>query len=533
MAEPLTTPELTDQWHTTTDLAPERDKLRTIIESLDEGLVVLDERLCVESINAQGAEILQTAADALLGRPIDDVAAEWNLRDRGPFAVSKMRHHLTRGLAYRNDDAFVVTANGDVNHVSLVMTPIERDDRQAGAVICLRDIGELKLAENRLRHSEQRFRRIFQSAPTGMIRISAEGVVDDSNEAAQTILGSNDLTDRALAQLWHPDEAADNAVLLAALLADDGPGLWQGELRFRHPDGHTIWTNTSLALVVPGGDEPPFAIAVIEDVTQRKRLEIELRHAQKLESIGRLSAGIAHEMNSPMQFIGDNLHFLGAAFADLSRFASDPASMDDQHDVGELRFLLDEVPQAIEQTLDGVARVADIVQAMQTFGSASSGVITSVDLNETIRTTVLVAASSLQDVADVECEYGEIPAVPCSLIDLNQVLLNLLVNAADAITELVGDSGLRGRIRLTTRRRGDGVEISIADTGAGIAAEHEGHVFDPFFTTKEVGRGTGQGLSVAHAVIVDRHRGELSFETVPGAGTTFRIWLPVHAPVGP
>lgn len=508
--------------------ASQHDKLSAVISSLGEGLLILDADLRVESLNRQGEAILGTSARGMTGRPIDELAASWSLRDRGPYAVSKMRHHLLRGLPYRNDDAFVVSEDGSIIHVSLVMTPIEQDGRSSGAVICFRDVTTLKASESRLRASEERFRRIFRHAPTGMIRIHAGATIAESNQAFQQMLGYEeaDLVDADLADLWHPEDAERHMAMLAELLAGTRPA-WHGECRFLHADGSTVWTDTSLALA--SGDDDGFAIGVVEDETERKRLEVELRHAQKLESVGRLAAGIAHEINTPIQFIGDNVRFIGEAFETL-RGLADAGAQGAQPTQDDLDFLIEEVPLAVEQTLDGVQRVASIVRAMKSFGHPETGVRTAADVNEAVQTTLVVARNEMKYLADVHTELGELPPVPCFLGDLNQVLLNLFVNAAHAIEDVVGDSGERGSITVATRRRGEGVEVTVRDTGGGIPEHIRHRLFDPFFTTKGVGKGTGQGLALARAVIVERHGGELDFDTELGVGTTFRLWLPLEPP---
>ena len=515
------------------EAAAEHGKLGAVIGSLGEGLLVLDADLRVESLNRQGEAILGRSARGMVGRPIDELAAGWSLRDRGPYAVSKMRHHLLRGLPYRNDDAFVVADDGSIVHVSLVMTPIEQDGRRSGAVICFRDVTSLKTSESRLRQSEERFRRIFRQAPTGMVRIDADGTIAESNQAFQHMLGYADSvalgTD--LGRLWHPQDAQQHAAVLADLLGG-ARSAWQGECRFIHADGSTVETNTSLALASTGGDDEAFAIGVVEDETERKRLEVELRHAQKLESVGRLAAGIAHEINTPIQFIGDNVRFIGEAFQTL-RGVAQAGSAVSEAGQDDLQFLTEEVPLAVEQTLDGVERVAGIVRAMKTFGHPETGVRTAADINEAVQTTLVVARSEMKYVADVRTELAELPAVPCFLGDLNQVLLNLFVNAAHAVEESVGDSGAKGTITVATRVQGAGVEVAVTDTGSGIPEAIRHRLFDPFFTTKAVGKGTGQGLALAHAVVVERHGGELGFDTEIGRGTTFRLWLPLApAPSG-
>jgi len=280
---------------------------------------------------------------------------------------------------------------------------------------------------------------------------------------------------------------------------------------------------------------------------ERGLMEMQLRHAQKLESIGQLAAGIAHEINTPTQYIGDNIRFLKTSFDDLTSLHGNyecllqaakenritPAVIFETDEVFkriDANFVADEIPKAIEQSLEGVDRVARIVRAMKDFSHPGSSEKTPIDLNKAIETTLTVAGNEWKYVAEMVNDFDqELPKVPCLPGELNQAILNLVVNAAHAIAEVVGD-GARGKgvITVATRRDGDWAEISIRDTGAGIPEKIRSKIFDPFFTTKPVGKGTGQGLAIAHAVIVDQHGGTLAFETEMGVGTAFFIRLPLN-----
>jgi two-component system, NtrC family, sensor kinase len=280
------------------------------------------------------------------------------------------------------------------------------------------------------------------------------------------------------------------------------------------------------------------------DITGRDEAEMELRHAQKLESVGRLASGIAHEINTPIQFVGDNTRFLQDSFGGLKTLfakyqqlrdaagsgAVSPELLAEVRDVEEksdCAYLLEEIPSALTQTLDGVTRVATIVRAMKEFAHPEGKEMAAADLNRALLSTLTVARTELKYVADVETELGDLPLVVCNIGDLNQVFLNLLVNAAHAIGDVVKGTGEKGKIRVRTASENNTVLIAISDTGGGIPEAIRGRIFDPFFTTKEVGRGSGQGLAIARSVVVDRHRGTLTLESEVGKGTTFFIRLPL------
>jgi PAS domain S-box-containing protein len=287
------------------------------------------------------------------------------------------------------------------------------------------------------------------------------------------------------------------------------------------------------------------AVVCFNDITDRKRIEIELRHAQKLESVGALAAGIAHEINTPVQFIGDNTRFLQDAFDDARQLvekfetvcqeaAQGAVRKETLQEVDSIRKRIDwdylraEVPKAMEQMHDGIGRVAKIVRAMKEFSHVDrSSEKTQADLNRALESTLIVARNELKHVAEVTTHFGELPMVSCHVGDLNQVFLNLLVNAAQAIGDVVAKTGQLGRIEVRTRTEEHCVEVAISDSGGGIPEAIRNKIFDPFFTTKEVGKGTGQGLALARAIVVDRHGGTLTFDTEVGKGTTFYVRLPL------
>ncbi len=294
-------------------------------------------------------------------------------------------------------------------------------------------------------------------------------------------------------------------------------------------------------------DEQEYIFAFVRDITERRALEGQLRHAQKMEGIGQLAAGIAHEINTPTQFITDNLTFLcdswKSAHELLEKYRTAirnaaellqpgvAAALHQAEQECDLGFIVAEVPRAIDQSLDGSRRVAKIVRAMKEFCHPDSTDKTAADLNRAIESTITVARNEWKYVAEIATEFDKtLPPVLCYPGDINQVILNLLVNAAHAVKDAVGE-GQMGQITVRTRKRGEFAEISVTDTGTGIPEAIRSRIFDPFFTTKEVGKGTGQGLSLAHNVIVKKHSGKIWFETEMGNGSTFFVDLPITPPV--
>ncbi len=288
-------------------------------------------------------------------------------------------------------------------------------------------------------------------------------------------------------------------------------------------------------------------IGLYEDITEKNMIEQELRQAQKIEAIGQLAAGITHEINTPIQYVGDNLSFLKQSFGDILQvltayhqlFAMVQAGVavpaDKKQavvaaiDAADLEYLLEEIPKTIAQGLEGVGRVAKIVRAMKEFSHPGSDEKTFINLNELLESTLTISRNQWKYVAKLETDLQpDLPLVACLPGKINQVLLNLIVNAAHAIGELnrEGQGGL-GTITITTRQVGKAVQVRVSDTGGGVPEAIKERIFDPFFTTKARGKGTGQGLAISRRVVVDKHQGLLSFQSEPGKGTTFIIELPL------
>jgi two-component system NtrC family sensor kinase len=401
-----------------------------------------------------------------------------------------------------------------------------------------------------LKQTEERKSAILDNALDGIVSMDCDGRIVEFNPAAESIFGRSreEVVGQILADVLIPAEYRDKHE------AGVKRFLWTGE-------SEVMNRRIEITALRATGDHFPAELSItpvsvndntmftafVRDITERKRLETELAHAQKMESIGQLAAGVAHEINTPNQYIGDNILFLQDSFDSMRatigslrevHAAAQSGAVDaslihatqSQIEDADLDFLLEEVPKATQQALEGVERVATIVRAMKEFSHPGQDFQTTVDLNRVIESTVTVARNEWKYVAkvdlDLQPDLGHIQGHPG---ELGQVLLNLIVNAVHAIKDRYGAEAA-GRISITSRRLAEGIEVCIGDNGCGIPEHVQPKIFEPFYTTKGVGLGTGQGLAISHAVVVDHHGGAISFSTAPGEGTTFRILLPVaHA----
>ncbi len=402
--------------------------------------------------------------------------------------------------------------------------------------------------ETHLRGAVQLLRRMFDAISDPLILVAPPGVIQAVNPATCALLGyaSDALIGKPFPCIIDlGTDAGDNGTAALQMLL-----IQKQEVHLIASNRGQIPVLFSGAPMRAEGGALDAVVCSAVDLRQRKELEHEFRQAHKLESVGRLAAGIAHEINTPIQFIGDSVHFLDEAFADCESVADAYRALRDVAKTNaalapllekiaategavDMDFLRSEIPQSIRRILGGVQRVSSIVSAMKDFAHPGSAEKEAGNLNHAVETTLAVARNEYKYVADVDLDLAEIPAVFCSTGDLNQILLNLIVNAANAIEDRVGGSGERGRIRIRTHREGDHVVLEIRDTGCGIPIAIRDKIFDPFFTTKDVGRGSGQGLAISRQLIVERYAGDISFTSEVGVGTTFSVRLRIAGEEAP
>jgi PAS domain S-box-containing protein len=417
------------------------------------------------------------------------------------------------------------------------------DGTLLGSVYIARDVTARK-------NQQEEYERLFESSLDAITVTTQNGFVD-CNKAALKLFGYAAKEDflrlhpADVSPEKQPDgELSSEAARRYIAEAMEGKGTFF-EWQHRRKDGSLFPAEVLLSPFI--SKDEMVVQGVVRDLTERhlvekeqERLQSRLLHAQKLESVGQLAAGIAHEINTPTQFIGTNIDFIEDAVADLNDFVVSVKGIMGKAPEGiretletaledvDWDFLVEELPLAVSQSREGVRRVASIVQAMKEFSHPGSKEMEPHDLNQIVRTTVTVARNEWKYVSEVDLDLDpDLPQIQLLGDEMGQVILNMLVNAAHAIAEKLGDNpeGKKGSISITTRMVNDQVEMCLSDSGAGMPEDVKARIFDPFYTTKAVGKGTGQGLAIAHDV-VDKHGGSITVESRQGQGTTFRIIIP-------
>ncbi|MCB1667864.1 MAG: PAS domain S-box protein [Pseudomonadales bacterium] len=376
-------------------------------------------------------------------------------------------------------------------------------------------------------------------AASGKFLYISKGIARIWGERADSVGNIADLTKKI-----HPEDIELRQQQIDAITANSS--VVSVEYRIQSGE-NTIWARELCSAKLESGVVKSL-VGVVVDITEfkqagqeKKRIEEELLHAQKLESVGQLAAGIAHEINTPAQFISDNLVFLQDSVADVLKLVGDlreevkasgvqalAESVESKCEEVDLEYLEGEITPALVQSYEGISSIARIIRAMKDYSHPGES-IELADINKAIDSTVTISRSEWKYFAVLETEFEEgLPMVECVVSDINQVVLNMIVNASHAIVERYDDpDNLEGRIGIKTKSLEDKIAIEISDNGAGMPESVKSKIFDHFFTTKGVGKGTGQGLSLAYRMIVEKHGGKIEVDSTVGVGTTFRILLPV------
>jgi PAS domain S-box-containing protein len=414
----------------------------------------------------------------------------------------------------------------------------DESGRPTRAMEILRDISEAKQAESE-RH---RLVTAIDQADEVFVITDASGSIQYVNPAFERVTGYSREQSIGCNPRIQKSGIHDNEFYEQLWATISSGGTWKGRFNNRKRNGDLYQEDATISPITDDSGRIVSYVAVKRDVTELVELETQLLQAQKLESIGRLAAGIAHEINTPSQYVGDNVQFLSESVGGLMEWLGQSieylgeqpenervqALLEEAEDL-DFEFLKEEIPSAIEQSQEGLTRISEIVGAMKSFSHPGNDALEPVDIHDAIRGTVTVARNEWKYVADLELDFDmDLGVVPCLVNEFNQVVLNMIVNAKQAIEEKGLEAEAKGSITISTKHIDGFAEIRIQDTGAGISKENLAKVFDQFFTTKAVGRGTGQGLSLSRDIIVGKHGGQLDVQSEVGVGTTFIIRLPLQ-----
>jgi len=433
---------------------------------------------------------------------------------------------------------------GSIEQMRMALMEAEREQVKQLQATKIR-LETLQCTRDDLNKERDFIERLLAAIPSILIGVNHEGNISLWNSVAEKTftLSAKDVINTPLASV---DISWDWEDINRALIESES--LYASSLdnvKFKHSDGSDRFLGLTINAVVADGQHNGFLLFG-SDVTDRIQLEHQLQLGQKMEAMGELAAGIAHEINTPMQYIGDNVRFLSDGFEDIIKLIANyeaalqaahqqkisleqaVASLSEAAEEADIAFIQAEVPLAISQTLEGVEHVGKIVAAMKELSHPGTGEKVYVDINKVIENTVTISRNEWKYVADLELKLdSELPTI-LALPEINQVFLNMIVNAAHAIDEsLVQGCSDKGHIIIHTSTHENAICISISDTGTGITAEQKNKIFDPFYTTKPPGKGTGQGLSISHQIVCGRLGGKIFVHSEPGCGTTFTIQLPI------
>ncbi len=416
-------------------------------------------------------------------------------------------------------------------------------------IVVIRDITKSKTAELRLKKAHKETEQILASISSILIGVGKDDHINRWNHAAEKSFGlkAKNVIGKMFIQCgikWDWITVLEN---IAESRERNTPTCFY-DIHFTRPDGHEGILNITINPVLDDDKNHAGYLLLGSEITEQKFLEGQLAQSQKLESIGQLAAGIAHEINTPTQYVGDNIHFLSTAFGKLNTTlqkhrdflqASQNGGTTESmiraviqvEEQNKTAFLIEEIPAAINESLDGIGKITEIVKAMKEYSHPGSIEKTFTDINKALENTITVSRNEWKYHADLHTDFNpELPKIPCLPGELNQVFLNIIVNAAHAISDANEQlSRKKGLITITTDFDEKDAIITFRDSGIGISEKHRKKIFDPFFTTKDEGKGTGQGLAIAHKVIVKNHHGSINFESEEGKGTVFIIRLPRHS----
>lgn len=517
-----------------------------ILNSIEAAICILDENGEVLFVNNSWAASAQENGGSLertgVGaqnlekcRVVDGQLQVWS----GEFAVAIRDICGGRHAGYSTEYSYTTEESERWFHVSA--TPVPMDGTRAVAVVHV-DVTAMETARARAASMA----KLILDSPNEVFVFSRDTLqfVEVNHGACCNLGYSRDELLKMTPFDIKPNYSESDLRELLQPLAAEKMDVLNFETSHQRRDGSTYECSLSLHLSVLENQD--VVVAFVNDVSERKRLESQLRESQKLQAVGQLAAGVAHEINTPMQCVFGNVEFLESSFDRLLALSDELIELLDQSNLdwsqernrltelrSELHYdhLREQTPSAIKEAAEASNRVISIIRAMKVMSHPGSNEKTLTDIHEMIQNAATITRSRWKHHATVEFDFDpNLAQVEVLAAEISQVFVNLIVNAADAIGEKIGDEPSElGEIRIATKTVGDMLAISISDSGAGIPQSIVDRIFEPFYTTKCVGQGTGQGLSISHNVIVNQHSGTFDVTSQEGVGTRFEIRIPRFA----
>ena len=524
-------------------LQESEERHRSIIKTSPDTIAFFDMNYKVEMMNPKGCKLFGYKDEKEI---IGQYILKFIPKEDQDRVIHEFQNFLATNIPF-NDELFLLKNDGK-KFPAEIRTAITKDQegRPTGFIILARDITKRRQDETFLKNSHERITLLINSISSILIAVSANNTIEFWNTEAERQFGftEKEVLGRVIFEIAIPWDWRELAKEIEKCRKGK-KSVRVDDLKFTQTSGKEGLLGIRLDNIFSREGSRRSILIQGANITNRKILESQLGQAQKLEAIGSLAAGIAHEINTPSQYVGDNTRFLKDAFGDLkavmnqyerllttakeggdlSGLVSDVERIKKEKD---LDYLMEDIPNAINQSLEGIERVTSIVQSVKEFSHPEQKEKTYIDINKSLESTITVARNEWKYVAEMDTIFDQdLPLLFCYPGELNQVLLNMIVNAAHAIEQAQRMDGERkGKIVLCTENQESHIIIKIKDNGSGIPSKIKEKIFDPFFTTKEVGKGTGQGLAISHSVIVEKHGGSIRVISEPGKGSEFIIELP-------
>ncbi|MDQ7833622.1 MAG: PAS domain S-box protein [Desulfovibrionaceae bacterium] len=539
-------------------LANEKNKYLTLFESFMSPLILLRDN-CIENINMAGIQLLEPHEETGIFYYNEEYGK--NIRQHKSKNILKFKNKNILKLFPWMEGALVVfdkyhatynqfgtkifneTSRKDEDYCVTIFQMRDLSQKFPGKIIFFENISEKKQVETQLRESEEKYRTLVETMNEGILVLNSNLIVTYINEKVSTLLGysKNEIVGQEFVKFIHA-EGIDDFVEQQSLRKEGNADSY--EFVMVNSNGEKVFVLSSPTPIFDAAQNFKGSYEVLTNISNIKLIEMQLIHSQKMETIGVMASGIAHEINTPLQYVIGNSTFINEHMGKLLEFAIqlkttlDAVTFEnfqdtllDMHqkiDALDIGFLTEEIPLATKESMEGLNRIASIVTSVKRFAHPDSDVFKSIDVRKEITNTITISRNEWKTVAELTSDFDDnLPELQCIPSDFNQVVLNLIINAAHALQEKFDDTSEIGNIHVKAYSDKHHLFVSISDNGTGIQRSIQNKIFSPFFTTKEVGKGTGMGLAIV-LKIIEKHKGKIWFESKEGVGTTFYVQFPIR-----